>query len=54
MKNYGEEHGWEIGVDFPEWANTEVYVKTISKGYYWPEKNQKMHIGEYAQRLLVD
>ena len=32
-KNYGEELGWEIGVDFPEWANTEIYVKTISKGY---------------------
>lgn len=33
MKNYGEELEWEIGVDFPEWANTEIYVKTISKGY---------------------
>ena len=33
MKYYGEEFGWEIGVDYPEWANTEIYVKTISKGY---------------------
>ena len=33
MKNFGEELGWEIGVDFPEWGNTEIYVKTISKGY---------------------
>jgi ribonucleoside-diphosphate reductase alpha chain len=33
MKNYAEELGWEIGVDFPEWGNTEIYVKTISKGY---------------------
>ena len=33
MKYYGEELGWEIGVDYPEWANTEIYVKTISKGY---------------------
>ena len=33
MKNYGKELGWELGVDFPEWANTEIYVKTISKGY---------------------
>src|SRR6056300_84484 len=33
MKNYGEELGWELGVDFPTWANTEIYVKTISKGY---------------------
>jgi len=33
MKNYAEELGWELGVDFPEWGNTEIYVKTISKGY---------------------
>jgi len=32
-KNYGEELGWELGVDFPIWGNTEIYVKTISKGY---------------------
>jgi ribonucleoside-diphosphate reductase alpha chain len=32
-KNYGEDLGWELGVDFPTWANTEIYVKTISKGY---------------------
>jgi len=33
MKNFGEQLGWEVGVDFPDWANTEIYVKTISKGY---------------------
>jgi len=33
MKNYGQELGWELGVDFPDWGNTEIYVKTISKGY---------------------
>jgi ribonucleoside-diphosphate reductase alpha chain len=33
VKNYGEELGWELDVDFPSWANTEIYVKTISKGY---------------------
>jgi ribonucleoside-diphosphate reductase alpha chain len=32
-KNYGEDLGWEIGVDFPVWGNTEIYTKTISKGY---------------------
>jgi len=32
-KNYGEDFGWELGVDFPAWGNTEVYVKTISRGY---------------------
>tara|TARA_Y100000741_G_scaffold277173_1_gene217006 strand:+ start:358 stop:2139 length:1782 start_codon:yes stop_codon:yes gene_type:complete len=32
-KNYGEDLGWELDVDFPSWANTEIYVKTISKGY---------------------
>ena len=31
--NYGSEFGWELDVDFPSWANTEIYVKTISKGY---------------------
>ena len=33
MKNYAENLGWKIDVDFPSWANTEIYVKTISKGY---------------------
>jgi len=33
MKNLAEDLGWELGVDFPEWANTEIYVKTISNGY---------------------
>ena len=28
-----KELGWERGVDYPEWGNTEVYLKTISKGY---------------------
>ena len=32
-KNFAEHLGWEIGVDFPEWGNTEEYVKTISRGY---------------------
>ena len=31
--NYAADLGWEIGVDFPTWANTEIYVKTISRGY---------------------
>ena len=33
MRNYGEELGWELDVDYPAWGNNEVYVKTISKGY---------------------
>jgi ribonucleoside-diphosphate reductase alpha chain len=33
MKNYGEENGWEVDVDFPYWGNNEIYVKTISKTY---------------------
>jgi len=31
--NQGEALGWEVGVHFPVWANTEVYVKTVSRGY---------------------
>jgi ribonucleoside-diphosphate reductase alpha chain len=33
MRNYGEEYGWEVDVDFPSWGNNEIYVKTISKTY---------------------
>ena len=33
MRNYGEEYGWEVDVDFPHWGNNEIYVKTISKTY---------------------
>lgn len=33
MKNYAESLDWEVGVDFPTWANTEIYVKTITRGY---------------------
>ena len=33
MKNYAEELGWEVDVDFPSWGNNEIYVKTISKTY---------------------
>lgn len=31
--HHGTALGWELGVDFPVWGNTEIYVKTISKGY---------------------
>jgi len=33
MKNHAKHLGWEIDVDIPGWANTPVYVDTISKGY---------------------
>ena len=33
VNHHGSELGWELGVDFPVWANTEIYVKTINKGY---------------------
>ena len=33
MKNYAQDLDWEVGVDFPVWGNTEIYVKTISNGY---------------------
>jgi len=40
-KNNAEDLGWELGVDFPEWGNTEVYIKTISKGYLLPGETPK-------------
>ena len=41
VKNHGEELGWELDVDFPSWGNTEIYVKTISKGYLLPGEKPK-------------
>jgi ribonucleoside-diphosphate reductase alpha chain len=39
--NHGESLGWKLGVDFPEWANTEIYVKTISAGYLFGDEKPK-------------
>ena len=39
--NHGEKRGWKLGVDFPEWANTEVYGKTISAGYLFGDEKPK-------------
>jgi ribonucleoside-diphosphate reductase alpha chain len=33
VNHHGASLGWELGVDYPTWGNTEIYVKTISKGY---------------------
>ena len=33
QNHYGADQGWELGFDYPMWGNTEIYVKTISKGY---------------------
>ena len=41
IKNQGAELGWELGTDFPTWANTEIYVKTISNGYLLPNETPK-------------
>ncbi len=41
MKNHAEHLEWEIGTDFPVWANTEIYVKTISNGYLLPGEKPK-------------
>lgn len=41
INHYGAELGWELGVDYPLWGNTEIYVKTISKGYLLPGEKPK-------------
>ena len=51
MKNYAEELRWEIGVDFPEWGNTEIYVKTISKGYLLAGETPKDAYWRVASRV---
>ena len=45
---------WELDVDFPSWKNTEIYVKTISKGYLLPGEKPKDVIGGLQQELLND
>ena len=42
-KNFAEHLGWEIGVDFPDWGNTEEYVKTISRGYLINNEKPENH-----------
>lgn len=36
-----EDLAWECGVDYPEWGHTEVYLKTISKGYCLPHETPR-------------
>ena len=50
-KNYGEELDWELDVDFPSWANTEIYVKTISKGYLLEGEKPKDAYWRVATRV---
>ena len=49
--NYGADLGWELDVDFPSWANTEIYVKTISKGYLLPGEKPKDAYWRVATRV---
>ena len=49
--NYGEELGWELDVDFPSWGNTEIYVKTISKGYLLAGEKPKDAYWRVATRV---
>ena len=52
-KNNGEELGWELDVDFPSWANTEIYVKTISNGYLLPGEKPKDAYWRVATRVAM-
>jgi ribonucleoside-diphosphate reductase alpha chain len=36
-----EDLNWQSGVDLPEWGCTEVYIKTIAKGYLLPGETPK-------------
>jgi ribonucleoside-diphosphate reductase alpha chain len=49
--NYGEELNWELDVDFPSWGNTEIYVKTISKGYLLAGEKPKDAYWRVASRV---
>jgi len=50
IHNYGAELGWELGVDFPIWGNTEIYVKTVLKDTYLKVKHQKTLTGALQQQ----
>lgn len=39
--HHGDSFGWEYGVDYPTWGDTEIYCKTISKGYLLPGEKPK-------------
>jgi len=41
MKNYAKHLGWEIDVDVPGWANNQVYIETISRGYLLENETPK-------------
>jgi ribonucleoside-diphosphate reductase alpha chain len=51
--NYGADLGWELDVDFPSWANTEIYVKTISNGYLLPGEKPKDAYWRVASRVAM-
>ena len=36
-----EELKWERGVDYPMWGHTDVYLRTISKGYCLPHETPR-------------
>ena len=36
-----EELKWERGVDYPAWGHTDVYLRTISKGYCLPHETPR-------------
>jgi len=40
-KEFGAYLGWELGKDYPEWANTQPYVETISKGYLFKDETPR-------------
>ena len=50
--NYGEKLGWEVGIDFPEWGNTDVYIDTISRGYLL-ESGGKLETPKEAYRRVA-
>ena len=42
---------WKIGVDYPEWGNTEVYKKTIGGGYLYNGETPKKAYERVSQTV---
>ena len=41
IDRFANELGWECGEDYPEWGHTDVYLKTISRGYCLPHETPR-------------
>jgi len=52
-----KELNWEVGVDYPEWGNNDLYLTTIKGGYLQKDESPKQayqRLASTASKLLED